>query len=435
MSVFWSAAVDLFIRAMPAHLMAYGPFRDRLRFPLWKVLLPVVLLQIVQSFFYGYVVWQGRDGQPIAYGFALVYMGLYFFTVRDDRFKTLFLYLLVTDYVMILRGITTFLEVHLFYSADMNFDSWTSAGLNLAVLLVSAPFMFHFFTNAREKVFSMDAPVFWRTAWLVPAFTTVVVMIFTSRFEADQVRQMGFILVRLLLLLCVFVVYSILLDSLDAIRRQAELVEQAAVQEQMLNLQKMQHQRLLKHMEEAKAARHDLRQHLEVIWAYLEKDDISGLKVYLEAYEKKMPIDTFRTFAKNFSINAVCTYYSEEARKYGIDWDIKMDIPERIPMNEPEICALLGNLLENAVDACREVQDSTPFIRVRGVCERGRIVFTVDNSCAQELLWENGRLVSTKHEGYGVGTRAVQETAERSGGGAWFSCKNGVFYASVLLYG
>lgn len=435
MSMFWSAAVNLLVRAMPAHLMAYGPFKDRLRCPLWKVLPPVVLLQIFQSALYGYVVWQGRSGWPISYGFALVYMAIYFFMVQDDRFKTLFLYLLVTDYTMILRGISSFAEAHFFYSPDMNFDSWNSVALNLAVLAVSAFFMFRFFNNAREKVFSTDAPVFWRIAWLLPASTTAIVMIFTGSFDPEQVQRLRFLLVRIFLLVCVFVIYSILLDALDGIRRQAALAEQAAVQEQLLNLQQMQYQWLLKHMEEAKAARHDLRQHLEVIGACLEREDISGLKAYLEAYEKKLPADTFKTFAQNFSVNSVCTYYAGEARKYGIAWDIQMDIPERIPMNEPEICALLGNLLENAVDACREVRDGTPFIRVRGAFEKSHVVFTVDNSCAREPQWENGRLISTKHEGYGIGTCAIRETAERSGGGVQFSCKDGVFYASVLLYG
>ena len=47
MTISWSAAVNLMIQAIPAHLMAYWPFRERLRFSLWKALLPVCLLQLV----------------------------------------------------------------------------------------------------------------------------------------------------------------------------------------------------------------------------------------------------------------------------------------------------------------------------------------------------------------------------------------------------
>lgn len=434
MNVFLSAAANNFVLSIPSHLMAYWPFRDRLRFALWKVLLPVCLIQITQSAFYGYTILQGGSGQAVAYGVAPIYMALYFLSVKDDHFKVLFLYLFVTDYTMILRGASVFLEARFFYEPGMNFTSLTSTLLNLALLVVSAPFMLRLFSNAREKVFSTDAPIFWRTAWLVPACTTAIVIIFTASFEIEKVRSFLFLFARVLLLLCVFVVYAILLDALDGIRRQAALMEQAAVQEQLLNLQRMQHEQLLQYNEEVKSARHDLRQHLSVIWAHLDREDIRGLKDYLMAYEKKLPSDIRRTFTKNFSLNVVCTHYAEEARKYEIDYDAELDMPEKLPINEPEVCALLGNLLENAVDACREVRRSAPFIRVRGAWEDSYIVIAVDNSCEQEPAWENGRLLSTKHEGYGIGTWAIRTAAERTGGTADFSCKDGVFYASVFLY-
>lgn len=432
--VFCSAAASLFVRAVPAHLMAYWPFRDRLRFPLWAALLPVALIQIGQSLLYGYAAIAGGNKLAVSYGFALVYMAIYFFSVRDSRFKILFLYLLVTDYVMILRGTATFLEARFFCRPDMNFDSWISVALNLAALVVSAPFMLRLFSNAREKVFSVDAPGFWRTAWVVPACTTAMVMIFTAGMELRNAGSFQFLFTRVLLLLCVLVVYSTLLDALDGIRRQAALTEQAAVQEQLLNLQWTQYEQLLQHNEEVKAARHDLRQHLEVMRAYLEKKDTDGALAYLDAYARKLPADIHRTFARNFALNVVCTSYAEKARQYEIDYDVALDVPEQLSISEPEVCALLGNLLKNAVEACREARCSAPFIRVRGTCEDGHIVITVDNTCEHEPVWENDRILSTKHEGYGIGTWAVRVAAERTGGTVDFSYKDGVFYASVFLY-
>ena len=164
LSAFLSAAVNNFALSIPSHLMAYYPFRDRLRFALWKVQLPVCLIQSAQSLFYGYAILQGGSGQAVAYGFAPVYMAIYFLSVRENHFKVLFLYLFVTDYTMILRGTSVFLEARFFYQPGMGFTSWASTFLNLALLLVSAPFMLRLFANARDKVFSTDAPVFWRTA-------------------------------------------------------------------------------------------------------------------------------------------------------------------------------------------------------------------------------------------------------------------------------
>lgn len=434
MSVLPSAAVNSIVLAIPSHLMAYYPFRDRLRFALWKVLLPVGLIQVAQSLFYGYITLQGGNGQIVAYGFAPIYMAIYFLSVKDDRFKVLFLYLFVTDYTMILRGAAVFLEARFFHQPGMDFTSWTSTVLNLALLAVSAPFMLRLFSNAREKVFSVDAPVFWRTAWMVPACTTAIVMVFTASFEVERVRSFNFLFARVLLLLCVLVVYSILLDALDGIRRQAALTEKAEMQEQLLNLQRVQHEQLLQYNEEVKAARHSLRQHLEVMRAYLEQKDTDGAMAYLDAYAKKLPADIHRTFSRNFALNAVCTRYAEEARQYEINYDVELDMPEHLAISEPEVCGLLGDLLKNAVEACQEVRRSAPFIRVRGTCEDGHIVITVDNTCEQEPAWENERLLSTKHEGYGIGTWAVRMAAEQNGGTADFSYQDGVFYAYIFLY-
>ena len=199
-------------------------------------------------------------------------------------------------------------------------------------------------------------------------------MIFTNDFQVEQVRSFRFLFARVLLLLCIFVVSTILLDALDGIRRQAALAEQAETQEQLLNLQKTQHKQLIQYLEDMKVVRHDLRQHLSVIGTCLEREDIDGLKEYLQAYEEKLPADIRRTFTLNFALNAVCTHFAEEARKYGIDYDVSLDIPERLPINEPEVCALLGNLLENAVDACREIRGSVPFIKARGTWEEGQMV-------------------------------------------------------------
>lgn len=432
MSIFISAAINNFVLSIPSHLMAYYPFRDRMRFSLWKVLLPVCLIQIANSLLYGHTILQGGNGQLVAYGAAPIYMAIYFFAVREDRFKVLFLYLFVTDYTMILRGAAVFLEARFFYQPEMDFTSWASTLLNLVLLAVSAPFMLRLFTEARDKVLGTDAPVFWRTAWMVPAFTTAIVIIFTADFQPEKVRTLGFLFARVMLLLSIFVVYSNLLNALDGIRRQAALAEQAEMQEQLLNLQRTQHEQLIRHMEEIKEIRHELRQHFSVMQAYLDREDIEGAKAYLDSYAKSLPADIRRTFTKNFALNAVCTSYAGEARKYEIDYDVELDFPEHLPVNEPEVCALLGNLLENAVDACRRAV-SAPFIRVRGSWKNRHIVFTVDNSCEQEPQWKDGRLLSSKREGFGTGTWLVQRAAERSGGIAKFVYEDGVFYASVLL--
>lgn len=435
MTLFLTAAVSLLALEIPYHLLAYYPFRGYLRFPAWKIIFLVAAIQIMQALLYGHEIVSGNSGRMVELSFSPLYMAIYFFCVKDNRPKVMFLYLFVTDYVIILRGLAVFLESRFFYREGMVFYSLRSSFIHLAIFFASLPFMLRFFAHARDQAFRVHAPLFWRTAWLLPAFTTAIVMAFTADFSPSKVSSLRFLFTRILLLLSVFVIYSILLQSLEGIRRQAALTEQAAMQEHLLAAWRLQYQQLLRHMDETKTARHDLRQHLGVIRAYVEQQEMGKLLKYLESYEKTLPADTRKTFCANFAANAILTYYAEKAAPHKIDFDVCCPLPENLPINEPEICALLGNLLENAVDACLECQEGAAFIRVRCECRETSLALTVDNSCQTRPAAKNGRLLSSKHEGYGTGTYSVKATAEKYNGTATFEYRDGVFYSSVLLCG
>lgn len=116
---------------------------------------------------------------------------------------------------------------------------------------------------------------------------------------------------------------------------------------------------------------------------------------------------------------------------------------------------LLGNLLENELDACAAMRTHSPvenrlpedpaktntpttdspcFIRINAQ-QTGNSMFclTVDNSspCPPEMEGEQFR--SGKHAGFGIGTASVRLIAERYHGDSRFEWKDGVFYASVML--
>ena len=93
---------------------------------------------------------------------------------------------------------------------------------------------------------------------------------------------------------------------------------------------------------------------------------------------------------------------------------------------------LLGNLLENALNACHEL-DGARFIRVNArQTGTSMLSIAIDNS-SKKPVELNGRLMSTKHEGMGTGTESVRLIAQRYGGDAKFHWDDGVFYASVIL--
>jgi len=435
MNIFWTSLTSQLISAIPCHFLAYYAFRDHLRIRIWKIVALLSLIQGATAVLYAYTAAAGAPRREVPFLTAPLIMLVFFACVRADKFKLLFLYIFVMDYIMIVRGVAACLGVWLLRDPGMGIYAPIHPLIQLAILTVSFPFMLRFFNSAKNRVFLIDAPYFWRTAWLVPALTSVIVLIYTAPLTLEQVRSWQFLLSRFLLLVCMFLIYSSLLRSLETFRRQTALAEQAALQENMLILQQTQYDQLLRYMDQIRTARHDLRHHWEVVRAYLDAGDQDGLRSYLDAYGKELPVNTRQLFCKNLAVNAVLNFYAEISRREQTDFTANVNLPDTLPVSEPELCALLGNLLENALDACREVKKAAPFIRLGGYADGNHVVLTVDNSCENVPVQEDGRFLSSKHSGCGVGIPSVRSTAERTGGTADFSCKDGVFYASVLLYG
>ena len=129
---------------------------------------------------------------------------------------------------------------------------------------------------------------------------------------------------------------------------------------------------------------------------------------------------------------AVLLYFAQQAKDCGIDYIVKTDIPQSLGLSETDVSVLLGNLLENALDACREEPSDDRRIIVRAGTENGALCLTVDNTFTGTLKrGAGGRLLSTKPKGSGLGAGSVQSIAERCHGLCRLEARDGMFYASV----
>ena len=115
------------------------------------------------------------------------------------------------------------------------------------------------------------------------------------------------------------------------------------------------------------------------------------------------------------------------------DMDVSVQMGEETLIPEPEFCALLGNLLENAIEAC--AASGTPRVIRLHIRQQGQkmLYLTLDNTSDQPPESGGNRFLSSRHEGFGVGTESVRATARRYNGDARFEWKEGMFYVSVML--
>lgn len=361
--------------------------------------------------------------------FSLLGMLIYLFLIRTNPFKLLFTYVLILDYLMVVRGIASFLSIRLF-SADA--QSWYSILICLLLYLVTMPFVLRYFRNAALQASQTNAPALWRTIWLVPALTSTVVLLYTDAFQENSAGNWTFLMARLSLLVCVILVCLMLLKTLHNLQHQAVLEERARQTEYILSLQRSQYLELQTYLEEVRRARHDLRQHHKVIQSCLDTGNLEQLREYLRA-QAPPPQEVRGDYCKNYAVNMLLNHYAAQFTAAKVDFTCRADLPDRLSVSEPDLCVVVGNLLENALEACTGQEHA--HIRAALRCDGGRaITLAVDNTApTPPKEASDGAFFSTKHPGWGIGTQSIRRIAQHYHGVAQFRWEKGVFYASVFL--
>ena len=200
------------------------------------------------------------------------------------------------------------------------------------------------------------------------------------------------------------------------------------------DLEEPEYQKLQEHMDETRRIRHDLKHHIHTMSYYLESKEYDKLKEYLDSYRDSIPDGEVIRFCQHGTINNLIFYFAAQAREHQIDFDVQIAIPKELQMNDQNISILLGNLLENALDACKEQTASKRRIVVRGKADDHSLIFTIDNTFENDLKRDkNGEFITTKSTGNGIGVISARKIVERYNGVFSADKKDDMFCVSFML--
>lgn len=436
-----TAMVLLFplLDALPFTLPRYWICRDRLRIPFrYIVLLQLALSVIYSGVFYainlgGYEM-AAQWTTLVRYCFLLTFLLLAFLLIKDSFPKLMFTWLLFLAWQFFVLGNANYIESRFFWDFSDRHPYLVYNIARIAVYLITCPFMLRFFSHTVVDALNINDRTMWRHFWKIPLFPTLFGMLYCFTGDVYAYATWQFMVSRYLMLLGACYVSYVALKVLEISRSRTQLEEALKYADRSLLAQKKQYDALTAHMDENRKARHDLRQHLAVVQSYMERDDKTGLTEYIRVYRNRLPPDMTEYFCGNDVVNAIISYYAAQARELGIVFTAKTAYPKDCPVCDTDISVLLGNLLENAVDACKREPGNGKFIKLR-IRQKGEatLLILVDNTCVSAVSFEGGTPLSSKREGAGIGVASVREIAARYHGAAQFEQREDVFYASVRL--
>jgi len=168
--------------------------------------------------------------------------------------------------------------------------------------------------------------------------------------------------------------------------------------------------------------------------AYRSLDENDKIDVYLNSLETDLTsVDTLIK-SGNVMVDAILNSKLSLAKSRKIDINAKAIVPKNITISEIDLCVIIGNLLDNAIEACLRIDDeSKRFIRVYMDLKRDNLYLSVTNASGGKVQKQDGRYISGKGENHGFGLMRVDKIVDRYAGYIKRRDEDGAFTSEVML--
>ncbi len=180
--------------------------------------------------------------------------------------------------------------------------------------------------------------------------------------------------------------------------------------------------------------RHDYRNHIQMMKVLAVNGDMDGIKAYLD--ELDTDLNTVDTVVKtgNSMADAILNSKISLAKSKDIAVQVDAHIPVKLKMSELDLCCIIGNLFDNAMEASLELPKEKRMIRVYMDMKGTQLYISFTNFTAGKKLAKIGKLFgSTKGEGHGFGLVRIDNIIERLDGYLSRNSEDGAFTTEILI--
>ncbi|WP_312071897.1 GHKL domain-containing protein [Anaerotignum propionicum] len=164
--------------------------------------------------------------------------------------------------------------------------------------------------------------------------------------------------------------------------------------------------------------KHDYHHHTQAMQMLLENQQYSELNTYLAQFNSDFTNLTSMVSTGNLTLDAILSSKILIAKSHGIAVEQAIFLPEKLSIPQTELCIVLGNLLDNAIEACNKPDlQQPPYINVTIKVHKDMLYFKVVNSANGIYLFDKKNLVSTKKQPeHGYGFHNINNIVENYGG-------------------
>lgn len=252
-----------------------------------------------------------------------------------------------------------------------------------------------------------------------------VVLLTGGRYDSAAVLRLS--LTMGLAVLPVVLLTSAALLAAILVLAQHEALEQSR---RLASLREIYYQGLQQQERQVRQLRHDLRNHLTALLGLLEREDTEAAKAYAAQLSRQDALQGTTRFCDNEIANVVLSAKSAELKRAGIPAEFSVSLPAALPVADTDLCALLGNAMDNAREGAQGCP--SPWVHLRCRMEKGLWMLQVENSVSGPVPADLSTTKSDK-AAHGFGLPGMGEIARRYGGTLEAGCQKDVFRLLVCV--
>jgi hypothetical protein len=185
--------------------------------------------------------------------------------------------------------------------------------------------------------------------------------------------------------------------------------------------------------EKTRILRHDARHCLHNIAALLNSGKTETARSFIDRFEDMLEQSEIPQYCENHTINAILVYYLENAKNEGIHIDTRLDIPEKLPIDEMELSTVLANAIENARHACAKMPEKAKKTLEIISVSKPHFVFEIANTYCGEVVFDKNGLPVSEEVEHGIGSQSIEAFVKKHNAILDYQTENGIFRLRILL--
>ena len=272
----------------------------------------------------------------------------------------------------------------------------------------------------------------WNFLFLVPLGMLILIAWMTPvhphLFNMGRARPFTLFLIALLPL-STLLIYHLLWWVVTNTDRSVRLQQENT----LLQMEGKRYEGLKRYMDETRVLRHDFHNHLLAIHELTRTGQIEKLLEYIKPLTEISA--GYVGYSANKAVDAVAAHYAAiaESQRTEVEWNLQL--PSLLPVGEADYCAMLGNLLENALRAVSGLPAERRRLTVlSSMLSEEMLGIAVDNPFEGTVRFGPNGLPRSNHEGHGIGLVSVMNTVRRYNGSINIRTDNNVFSVEILMY-